>query len=257
VTEWDVVNEAYSANDVQRILGDDMRNNSTINRANITDDWFRETRRISNEKKLGLKLFYNDFALLAGKGQTNKDHREWFYKFMDGLVSRGVPVDGIGCQLYYRDTSNPNTQPDGAFLYECLEKLEKYKLEIKITEFGLNEPDRKKQAEQFIDILTAAYSHPLVTSFIIWWPWDNTGSSYPNGGYFTVNNELKPMGEAYAYLVFGKWWTDAAGKSNTDGKFETRGYFGEYDLVVTHKGQTKTVPVKMLKNSDKNFTVQL
>jgi len=254
VTEWDVLNEAWSANDVQRILGDNMNNNSTLERANITDDWFKEVRKISNERNLGLKLFYNDYALINNKGTSSINHRTWFYRFMDGLMARGVPIDGIGCQFYIQDPGTPNTAPDPKLTYELLQELEKYNLEIKVTEFGYNESDRSRQAENFIDILTAVFSHPMTTSFMIWWPWDNAGN-YPNAGYFTSNNTIKPMGEAFAYLVYGKWWTDVSGKSGSDGKIGIRGYLGEYDIIVTHNGQIKIFPVKMFKNGERNFNI--
>jgi len=254
VTEWDVVNEAHFANDVQRILGYDMRDPAVINQVNIIDQWFREVRRISDQRNLGLKLFYNEVALLAGRGTRNAGVREWFYTFLEGLLARGVPIDGIGCQLYF---ANPaNMIPDAAFLYECLQNLERFNLEIKVTEFGYNEQDPVKQAQTFIDLLTAVFSHHQTTSFMIWWPWDNPGGNYPHGGFFTSNNMLKPMGEAFAYLVYGKWWTDEKGKSGADGRFSTRGFFGEYDITVTHDGQTKTIPVKMFKDGERNFTVQ-
>ena len=118
VTEWDVVNEAYTANDIQKILGDDMLDDSVLKRRNIIDEWFEEAKKINDQKELGLKLYYNDFALLSGKGPTNSGHREWFYKFMDGLIERGVPIDGIGLQQYYANPANPNEPADAEFLYQ-------------------------------------------------------------------------------------------------------------------------------------------
>jgi endo-1,4-beta-xylanase len=35
-------------------------------------------------------------------------------------------------------------------------------------------------------------------------------------------------------LVLKEWWTDAAGRTNDKGVYQTRGFKGEYEIVVKH-----------------------
>jgi hypothetical protein len=64
------------------------------------------------------------------------------------------------------------------------------------------------------------------------------------------------MGEAYAYLVFGKWWTEDSGRTDANGRFETRGFYGEYEITVRHNEQAKTMPVNFFKDSETAFEVR-
>jgi GH35 family endo-1,4-beta-xylanase len=255
VVEWDVVNESYNCHDMQRVLGYNMLDDTVLANANITDEWFREARRISDANGFNHRLFYNDFGMLTGGvasgTSTNLRHHEWSEKFLGGLVERGVPIDGIGCQLYITDMPNPY------IIYRNLERLSRFGLEIKVTEFAFNAADPKWQAEQFVDILTAVYSHELTTGFLFWWPWDSAGrSNQPLCGLFTENNVMKPVGEAFSYLVYGKWWTEESGQTGADGRFDTRGHFGEYKIIVTHNGETKTVPAEFFKDGQREFIVR-
>ena len=51
----------------------------------------------------------------------------------------------------------------------------------------------------------------------------------------------KPAGEAWLDQVYKQWWTETAGKSASDGTFETRGFHGDY-LITTRLGnQTRTL----------------
>ena len=58
---------------------------------------------------------------------------------------------------------------------------------------------------------------------------------------------LKPNAEAYKDLVFKQWWTNADGKTGSQGTFATRGFLGDYDIEVKSGGKSKTVHVSLPK----------
>ena len=57
------------------------------------------------------------------------------------------------------------------------------------------------------------------------------------------NWTLKPAGEAYRELVLKTWRTDVAGKTDADGRFGTRAFYGEYEVYVSFSGRQKTLKI--------------
>ena len=41
------------------------------------------------------------------------------------------------------------------------------------------------------------------------------------------------MGQAYLDLVFGDWWTDETLIANANGEVSTRGFLGDYEVIVS------------------------
>jgi hypothetical protein len=56
--------------------------------------------------------------------------------------------------------------------------------------------------------------------------------------------------------VLGKWRTHATGTSDATGKYSLRAFHGEYSIVVTHAGKTKTIKTQAGPGSA-NVTVTL
>ena len=50
-------------------------------------------------------------------------------------------------------------------------------------------------------------------------------------------------GETFRVLTQEIWRTNAAGRTDDDGRFATRAFYGTYDVTVTWKGQTRVVAV--------------
>jgi hypothetical protein len=52
---------------------------------------------------------------------------------------------------------------------------------------------------------------------------------------------LKPGGQAYEDLVLGKWRTNEAGTTDAQGAYVTRGFKGQYEIVVKAGDRSQTV----------------
>jgi len=102
------------------------------------------------------------------------------------------------------------------------------------------------EGRNYFDVRRAAFANKANTG-LIWW-----GAI---GGILKQNNDLTPMGEIFAYLVYHKWWTNVKGKTAGDGTFTTRGYYGEYAITVTANGKTKTVPVQLFTGGQTRFDI--
>jgi hypothetical protein len=49
---------------------------------------------------------------------------------------------------------------------------------------------------------------------------------------------IKPNGQAWQDLVFKTWWTKTSGSSDAQGRYQTRGFLGRYEVAVTANGKT-------------------
>lgn len=116
---WDVVNEAISDGPEglrdspwRRIIGDDY-----------LDHAFRFARAADPEAE----LYYNDYSLVSpGK-------RERTIEMLQGLLKRGVPIDGVGMQGHYS-----LTYPDIDELDRAIRDFAKLGLKVMITELDIS-----------------------------------------------------------------------------------------------------------------------
>ena len=58
---------------------------------------------------------------------------------------------------------------------------------------------------------------------------------------------ITPQGKAYQDLVYNKWWTKTSGKTEDNGIFTTRGFYGDYE--ITAEGKIKKVSLSRKKQS--------
>ncbi len=223
VAEWDVINEPFSNHDFMDILG-----------RHAMVDWFHAARKADP----GARLYINDYDIFAGNDRAHQDH---YYETIRYLLDQGAPLDGIGVQGHFPARVTP---PE-----EVLRRLERFAAlgkPIEITEFDIDTNDEQTQAEYTRDFMTLVFSHPSVSGFLMWGFWE--GSHWkPKGAMVRHDWSLKPNGQAYKDLVFGKWWTSAAGTTGRDGTWSARGFMGEYDLEVRAGNNVRTAHVKLPK----------
>lgn len=124
-------------------------------------------------------------------------------------------------------------------ILEIIDRYASIGLQVHITEFDAKLPHPNVQRDYMRDFLIAIFSHPNVESFLMWGFWD--GMHWLQWSpMFRRDWTLRPMGEAYRDLVYGEWWTNETGTTSTDGKFEVRGFRGQYEIDVNYGGRTIT-----------------
>lgn len=219
IEQWDVVNEPFTNHDILDILGYD-----------VMVDWFKLARSIDAKPK----LYINDFAILAGGGGTTA-HRDHYEKMIQLLVDRGAPFDGIGMQGHFGTSL---TSPDD--LLAILDRYAKFKKDIAVTEFDVVIEDEELAGNYVRDFYTVLFSHPAVTTLTMWGFWDSNHWK-KNAVMYHADWSLKPGGQAYRDLVLGKWKTRAEGSTNAAGLYQTRGFKGQYDVVVKLGGRSQAV----------------
>ncbi|MFB3826522.1 MAG: endo-1,4-beta-xylanase [Bryobacteraceae bacterium] len=220
VTEWDVVNEPYSSRDLLKILGDE-----------VMAEWFRKAR----EADPGALLYINDFSILSAGGADAK-HQDYYYNTIKMLDRLGAPVQGIGMQGHFNAKLTPPAR-----VLEILDRFAKLGKRIQVTEFDIDIDDQQLQAKYTRDFLTAVFSHPAVDGFLMWGFWEGRHWR-PRGAMYRRDWSPKPNAEVFRGLVFHEWWTNAAGETDADGVYATRGFLGEYEIEVSGRRVEVALP---------------
>jgi endo-1,4-beta-xylanase len=222
-TEYDVCNELRHLKEIHGLLGRDA-----------VTEWFRTARAHAPESRMAM----NENTILTRDGFT-KAEQDNYAEWIQYLIDNGQAPDVIGMQGHFGDAvTNPET------VVEILDRFAKFGKAIQITEFDLITRDEHGQARYTRDFLTAIFSHPATDAFTMWGFWE--GKMWqPLGAMIRKDWTLKPNGQAWMDLVLGEWWTDVAGATGEDGSFATRGFLGDYSIVVTVGGKDKSTVVKL------------
>jgi endo-1,4-beta-xylanase len=217
--EWDVVNEPYTNHDLMDLFGN-----------GLMVDWFARAR--ARLPHAGLVL--NDYDILARHGaqRAHQDHFEATARF---LIASGAPITGLGLQGHFG--ASPTSM---ATIKRLLDRYAALGLSIRITEFDVDTADEALQADYTRDFLTMIFSHPAVTGFQMWGFWE--GAHWlPRGALYRRDWSEKPNGETFRRLVHEMWRTNASGRTDDDGRFATRAFYGQHDVTVTWRGRTRVV----------------
>jgi endo-1,4-beta-xylanase len=217
--EWDVVNEPYTNHDLMDQFG-----------PGIMVDWFVRARE--HLPRAGLVL--NDYDILSRQGaqRAHQDHFEATARF---LIASGAPITGLGMQGHFG--ASPTSI---ATVKRLLDRFAALGLSIRITEFDMDTADEALQADYTRDFLTLVFSHPAVTGFQMWGFWE--GAHWlPRGALYRRDWSEKPNGEAFRRLVHEVWHTQVAGRTDDDGRLATRAFYGQYEVTVTWRGQTRVL----------------
>jgi endo-1,4-beta-xylanase len=216
---WDVVNEPFTNHDVLDLLGSE-----------VMVEWFQLARSIDPKPK----LYINDFGILAGGGGTTA-HRDHYERMIQLLADKDAPFDGIGMQGHFGASL---TGPED--LMAVLDRYAKFKKEIAVTEFDVDIGDEELVGQYVRDFYTVLFSHPAVSTLVMW-GFDDGHHWKKNAVMYRTDMTLKPGGQAYKDLVLGKWRTQATGATDAQGAFVTRGFKGQYEIIVKAGDRTRTV----------------
>jgi GH35 family endo-1,4-beta-xylanase len=222
VIEWDVVNEPYFNNDLMHILGGDAM-----------AGWFK----LAHEVDPAPRLYLNEEHV---PDSPPRDRRyDALYNQVLALQKQGAPIGGIGMESHFQDGL---TAPDD--LLAIYDRFAKLGLPVRITELDVDSNDEQLQADYFRDFLTASFSHPQINGILLWGFWESQHWR-PDAALFRKDWSIKPNGQVWKNLVMGKWWTNADGATGANGTYSTRGFLGDYQVVVTAGQRSQTVKISL------------
>jgi len=221
LTEWDVINEAFTNTDVQKVLGN----------AEMVE-WFRRARNHDPDAV----LYINDYSILSGGG-LNRPHQDGYFNIIRSLIEAGAPVGGIGMQGHFGAQLTAPVK-----VWQILDRFAVFGKDIQITEFDIDTDDEEAQAGYTRDFMTALFSHPNVSGFMMWGFWEGRHWR-PRAAMFRRDWSIKPNGKAFYDLVYGEWWTNAAGTTGDAGTWKVRAFKGEHEVEVRVAGQSVIRPI--------------
>jgi endo-1,4-beta-xylanase len=210
ISEYDVLNEMLHGNFFRGRLG-----NSIVKQI---FDWCKQVDP-------NVVLYVNDFNTLTGKMLTP------YVDQIRTLLKQGVPIGGIGEQAHIRETITPEQ------VQRSLETLAQFKLPIKLTELDVVAATEADQARVLTEIMRVAFAHPAVQGIYHWGFW--AGAMWePKAALFRQNFQPKPAAIAYQKLVYQDWWTKTKGTTNSQGQWQSRAFFGQYEAIAIRNGKT-------------------
>ncbi len=205
IPEYDVNNEMLHGDYYKKRLGDTIRPGMF--------DWCRQTDPDA-------LLYVNDYGILGG-GDLDA-----YEKQIADFINRGVRIDGIGLQGHFG-----NKGVDPAQVKLVLDRLAKFNLPIKITEFDINTKDEDVKAKGLVDLYTTAFAHPAVEGILMWGFWE--GSHWrPDAALWRKDWRPTKAAKAYRDLVYNQWWTSRVGEVDENGTFKAEVFFGRYEVSV-------------------------
>jgi len=171
VYEWDVINELFTDGTPST-----MRSFSVTNLlgTSIVDSMFIW----AHQADTSAKLFYNDYNI-----ETGGSKYQMVYNLVQGMISRGVPIHGVGFQCHFDATSSP------AF-YSSIERnvqnFGRLGLKVSFTEvdMALRTPIASSayqtQASGYAQLLRIAFRNPNTVKSILTWGFTDKYSWIPS-----------------------------------------------------------------------------
>jgi endo-1,4-beta-xylanase len=154
VVAWDVVNEGIADN------GQSLRSTTfyQVLGAGYVDDAFRAARAADPYAR----LYYNDYGAEGMNAKSNA-----VYDLVQGMVSRGVPINGVGLQMH---TGPAASSPSAADVAKNMQRLADLGLDVMITEMDVQicTSDLTTQTARFHDIVAACVAQPACKAVTVW-----------------------------------------------------------------------------------------
>ena len=142
--------------------------------------------------------------------------------------------------------------------------------EVTVPSYSWEDDDEEIQAKIIENLYSIWFSHPNVEQIIYWnlvdgyaHLWDPSpekikasqgdmtlGENYYHGGLLRFDMSPKPAYYKIKELLQEIWHTEEELVTDKDGCVEFRGFYGEYDLVITANGKTVTRKIQLSSKAD-------
>jgi GH35 family endo-1,4-beta-xylanase len=237
VDEWDVLNEPFDNHYLMDAFGD-----------SVMLDWFAQAAQENPD----VPLYINDYSIVSGGG-TNVAHQDHYFNTINYLVANNAPISGIGIQSHFSATPTPITR-----IYQIIERFHSAfpNLAIRSTEFDVDTFDQEMQADFTRDFLTIFFSHPATVGVQKWGFW--AGAHWrPNAAMYTEDWQPKLNQKAWQQTIYETFWNDFSGITNADGEYNNRGFYGDYEVLITKDGEQQSFDFTLSPESEGSFVIQL
>jgi endo-1,4-beta-xylanase len=260
IDTWDVVNEAVTTIPWDLALKDPSNtdniryNTKGVETAQVVP-WVEKAFKWANEANPDGHYILNEFFTLA-----IPEVRDKFYRLLKELQARNAPVGGIGIQAH--EPREMWFSP--VEMYKTFDLYKEFGLPIHITElipqssgkeitgWRRGKWTQEAQAEFAEQFYTLAFGHPSVVS-ITWWGLSDKSVWLKGGGVLDSDYNPKPVYNVLLKLIKHDWMTrNLKLQADPQGRASFRGFYGQYDVVVTMPDGTKHKARKHLQEKGSN-----
>ncbi len=233
--EWDVLNEPFTNHDLMDLFGNE-----------IMVSWFKAAR----EELPHARLFQNDFS--NHDATTDLAHVEHFERTARFLLENHAPLDGLGLQAHFN--GRPNAPEN---ILAVLDRYQReFHLPVRVTEFDVWTSDEELQADFTRDFLILMFSHPSVIGVQFWGFWEGRHWR-PSAAMYREDWSEKPNARVYKDLVLRSWRSGFSAKTDPEGRWEGRGFFGDYRITVTTGTQTHVRTFSLSSGTSTEWTIEV
>lgn len=233
--EWDVLNEPYTNHDLMDLFGND-----------IMVSWFK----VAREELPHARLFLNDFS--NHDVTTDRAHVEHFERTARFLLEHHAPLDGLGLQAHFN--GRPNAPEN---ILAVLDRYQReFHLPVRVTEFDVWTSDEELQADFTRDFLILMFSHPSVIGVQFWGFWEGRHWR-PSAAMYREDWSEKPSAGVYKDLVLRRWRSEFKAKTDTQGRWEGRGFLGDYRVTVTSGARTQVGTFTLSSGTSSEWTIKV
>ncbi len=261
---WDVVNEASHC----RVWGDWDKESYVQNRQAESFDrvcaYVTDALTWAHQANPDARLLINDYRVII-----KSPFQRRFKRLIDTLQADKVPLHAVGIQAH---------EPfKGKYWYSPRELWDAYELfgtgtglPIYITEYfqvsdssqairGIHRRGKwseESQADAIEEFYRVSFGHPSIEAIIYFGLFD-TDVVQPLCGLLDENYNPKPAWNRLKRLIWDEWTTEMSGKTNTDGTFKFRGFYGHYNLKIQAGCQTTTSDIYVDKGAANRFFIRV
>lgn len=265
IPSWEVTNETLTPDDEYY---------TEFSKFYKEDDFVEWSFRMADRYFPNNRLIINDFYQIW---EPFRNNRSQYFMQIERLARNGIAhLDSIGMQFHSffpkdNESKMAKTRYNPVHLYKVLDKYAQLGKKIQITEmtipaYSSNAEDEDVQAELIEKIYTVFFSHPAMEAIVYWNLVDGyaaaaklgdmtKGENIYHGGLMNFDLSKKKAYHVVKRLFAEKWHTEENGVTNADGKFDFRGFFGDYDVEITHDGKTVSKQIKL--SQSKNNLIKI
>ena len=265
IPSWEVTNETLTPDDEYY---------TEFSKFYKEDDFVEWSFRMADRYFPNNRLIINDFYQIW---EPFRNNRSQYFMQIERLARNGIAhLDSIGMQFHSffpkdNEGKMAKTRYNPVHLYKVLDKYAQLGKKIQITEmtipaYSSDAEDEDVQAELIEKIYTVFFSHPAMEAIVYWNLVDGyaaaaklgdmtRGENIYHGGLMNFDLSKKKAYHVVKKLFSEKWHTEENGINNDSGKFDFKGFFGDYDVEITHDG--KTVKKKIKLSQSKNNLIKI
>ncbi|WP_415380362.1 endo-1,4-beta-xylanase [Halosimplex sp. TS25] len=252
ITDWDVVNEAMHAYQLQiGVYGDQIDTEEPWTgevvpwTSDLLADWYSQAASVIDDNDLDVGVAVNDFNQFPYSYTDGRYEAE-----IDHINENGAQLDTVGLQAHVaarQGEFNTNSDPDGRIdadqVVSEINTWADHGARVKITEFDTYNGDDWNSDQERADVtenyLRGAFSHPGVDAFVMWGFWD--GDHWQDEApLFYDDWSQKPAYDVWTGLVYDEWWTDTSGTTDDSGTYATTAFLGEHEITVSTDSDSAT-----------------